>query len=77
LLAQLRGQGLVRTDRLGMGLDVTDRLEVIGEDGTVTPRLWALGPILRGVFWECTAVPDIRVQARALATEVSKEAVLF
>ena len=77
LLAQLGSQGLLRTDRLGMGIEVTDRLEVIGADGHVTPRLWALGPILRGVLWECTAVPDIRVQAQTLAKEVSKKALLF
>ncbi len=29
--------------------------------------LWILGPLLRGVLWECTAVPDIRNEAAELA----------
>ena len=30
-------------------------------------------PLLRGVFWACTAVPDIRNQAAALARAVAAE----
>ena len=71
LIESLVAAGLARTDRHGMGLEVTDTLEIIGDDDTVTPRAWALGPIVQGVFWECTAVPDIRVQARAIAAEVA------
>jgi uncharacterized NAD(P)/FAD-binding protein YdhS len=29
--------------------------------------LFALGPITQGMFWESTAVPEIRVRAAALA----------
>jgi uncharacterized NAD(P)/FAD-binding protein YdhS len=56
-----------------MGVEVTDALELVGADGTVTPGLWALGPVVRGAFWECTAVPDIRVQAATLARMVATE----
>ena len=31
------------------------------------PRLWAVGPVTKGAFWETTAVPDIRRQAEILA----------
>ncbi len=71
LIAGLLGAGLARTDRHGLGLDVTDELEVIAGDGTVLPCVWALGPIVRGVFWECTAVPDIRLQATRIAQAVA------
>jgi uncharacterized NAD(P)/FAD-binding protein YdhS len=46
---------------------VTDGLNAIQADGTVADHIWALGPIVRGVFWECVAVPDIRVQAAQVA----------
>jgi uncharacterized NAD(P)/FAD-binding protein YdhS len=49
---------------------VTDGLNVIGDEGRVAERIWALGPIVRGVFWECVAVPDIRVQASHVAVSV-------
>jgi uncharacterized NAD(P)/FAD-binding protein YdhS len=66
LLNRLIGAGLARPDRHGLGLALTDGFEVVGEGG-VTPGLWALGPLGRGVFWECTAVPDIRNQAARIA----------
>ena len=67
LVAQLVGTGLARTDPHGMGVEVTSSLQVTRRDGSPAPGLWALGPIVRGVFWECTAVPDVRVQAQAVA----------
>ena len=73
LINSLIAQGLARTDPQGIGLQVTDALELVGADGAPTPRLWALGPIVRGVFWECTAVPDIRQQARAAADVIARE----
>jgi uncharacterized NAD(P)/FAD-binding protein YdhS len=72
IVRKLVDRGLVRLDRHHLGLDVTDRFEVIGKSGAVTPSLWALGPIVNGAFWECTAVPDIRVHAQALATQIAE-----
>ena len=72
LIASLSAQGLSRIEPHGLGLAVTEALQLIGAGGNVTPRLWALGPVVRGVFWECTAVPDIRVQARMVAEEVAR-----
>jgi uncharacterized NAD(P)/FAD-binding protein YdhS len=71
LLRRLREQGLVRLDRHRLGIEATGALEVVGAEGRVTPGLWALGPILRGMFWECTAVPDIRGQAVRLADQIA------
>ena len=71
LLDNLCRNGLARLDPLGLGLDVTENLRLPSADGSPQDGLWALGPIVRGVFWECTAVPDIRVQAQALAEEIT------
>jgi len=70
LMQRLLDRGLVRLDRQGMGIDVTDGLSAVGGNGTPAEHIWALGPIVRGVFWECVAVPDIRVQAAHLAVSV-------
>jgi uncharacterized NAD(P)/FAD-binding protein YdhS len=70
LMQGLLDRGTIRLDAQGLGLDVTDGLNVIRDDGTPAERIWALGPIVRGVFWECTAVPDIRVQAGYVAVSV-------
>ncbi len=72
LATRLIERGLVRVDRHQLGLDVTPALQAINRSGAVTPGLWALGPLVRGVFWECTAVPDIRVQAVQLAERLGE-----
>jgi uncharacterized NAD(P)/FAD-binding protein YdhS len=46
-------------------------LQVIGSRGRAQQNMWALGPIVRGVFWECTAVPDIRLQVQRLGQEIA------
>jgi uncharacterized NAD(P)/FAD-binding protein YdhS len=70
LMKQMLSRGLIRLDAYGLGLEVTDGLNVVRDDGTADPHMWALGPIVRGVFWECVAVPDIRVQAAYAAVGV-------
>jgi uncharacterized NAD(P)/FAD-binding protein YdhS len=71
LLRKLVDRGLVQLDGHRLGIEATSRLELVGASGKVTPQLWGLGPILRGMFWECTAVPDIRRQAAQLADEIA------
>lgn len=68
LLRQLLDQKLARADALGMGLDVDEQSRVEG-----SARAWALGPLTKGRFWEIVAVPDIRVQAAAVAADVAEE----
>ncbi len=72
-LRRLVERGLVRPDRHRLGLDVTEDLRAIGAAGAVSPGLWALGPMVRGMFWECTAVPDIRRQASELAASIARD----
>ena len=72
LMGRLIASGLARFDKHAMGLDVTEALHVVRADGTPAERIWALGPIVRGMFWECTAVPDIRVQARMVGDAVAQ-----
>jgi uncharacterized NAD(P)/FAD-binding protein YdhS len=70
LLKSLLARGLVRLDAMGLGIEVTDAFQVVDSHGRAAATMWALGPVVRGVFWECTAVPDIRVQAASLAGEM-------
>jgi uncharacterized NAD(P)/FAD-binding protein YdhS len=66
LLRSLLDSGELRPDRLGIGLEV-DANSRAGE------RLWALGPLTKGRFWEIIAVPDIREQAAAVADDMARE----
>jgi uncharacterized NAD(P)/FAD-binding protein YdhS len=71
LLAGLLETGLAKLDAHGFGLGVDQSLAVVDGAGRPHANLWALGPLVRGVFWECIAVPDIRVQANALGVEIA------
>jgi len=67
LIADLLDQGLARPDPLGLGLDVTFDSAVVDREGAASARLYALGPLTRGIFWEITSVPDIREQCWKVA----------
>lgn len=67
LLVSLFAGGFVRPGPLRLGLDVDDDYRVIDRTGSASARLFAIGPVIRGVLWETTAVPDIRRQCAALA----------
>jgi uncharacterized NAD(P)/FAD-binding protein YdhS len=72
LLKQLFDEGLARPDGLKLGLDVTGDCAVIDQAGHALPRVFAVGPITSGVFWEIVAVPDIRRQAAELAQHLCR-----
>lgn len=63
LLAQRRA----RADEQHIGLDVTADLQVVDADGEPSSRLFAVGPLTRGKFFEIEAIPDIRRQVSDLA----------
>ena len=66
LLRSLLSGGQAHPDHLGMGLEVDEKSRA-GE------RLWALGPLTKGRYWEIIAVPDIRDQAAAVAEDIARE----
>jgi uncharacterized NAD(P)/FAD-binding protein YdhS len=66
LLRSLLDKQATRPDHLGIGLDVD-------ENARAGERLWALGPLTKGRFWEIIAVPDIREQAAAVAQDIARE----
>lgn len=69
-LSALLGAGRIRPDPLRIGVDVDSSCRAIGADGRVSDRLYAIGPVTRGTFWESVAVPDIRVQAERIAERI-------
>jgi uncharacterized NAD(P)/FAD-binding protein YdhS len=66
LLRGLLDAGQVRPDDLGIGL-------AADEQSRAGRRLWALGPLTKGRYWEIVAVPDIREQAAAVAEDIERE----
>ena len=66
ILQQLLAGGEVRPDELSIGLMVDER-------SRASERLWALGTLTKGRYWEMIAVPDIRHQAAAVADDIAQE----
>lgn len=71
LLVALREHGAIRPDAAHLGIDVNGVGQVIGANGRPSERLYALGPMTRGAFWEIVAVPDIRRQTWDVARRLS------
>ncbi|WP_423602285.1 FAD/NAD(P)-binding protein [Sphingomonas sp. MS122] len=71
LLVALRERGTIRPDAANLGIDVNGVGQVIGASGRPSERLYALGPMTRGAFWEIVAVPDIRRQTWDVARRLS------
>ena len=70
LLKNLFQQKMVRKDVLNMGFDTTVNAELKDAEGKVVEGLYTIGPPMKGVLWEITAVPEIRVQAQNLASGI-------
>ena len=70
LVRGLIGRGYARPDPLDVGLDVDAACRLLDARGTAAADLFVVGPLTRGAFWESTAVPDLRVQAAAVAQRI-------
>ncbi|MEO9080209.1 MAG: FAD/NAD(P)-binding protein [Rhodanobacter sp.] len=66
LLCQLLLNGHVLADPKGLGLCTETDGRLLHADGS-WPNLFAMGSLLRGTWWESTAMPEIRQQAHRLA----------
>jgi uncharacterized NAD(P)/FAD-binding protein YdhS len=71
LLDALLARGRIRPDSCRLGIDVDPYNRAVDATGEPSNRLYAIGPVTRGAFWESIAVPDIRVQAQAVARRIA------
>lgn len=70
LLQNLLRRGAISPDDTDMGARVDPDHTVVTTSGDRSPWLLALGPLLRGTYWETIAVPELRVQARRVAETI-------
>lgn len=67
---QLLSRGLIAPGNLGLGIAADPGGAVLDAKGVPARRLFAMGPPLRGLWWESTAVTDVALQAKALAARL-------
>lgn len=70
LLKALLAAGRIRPDPTRIGLEVDLDCRALDASGRASDRLYAIGPVTRGAFWESVAVPDIGVQAQHVAARI-------
>ena len=68
LVQQLLANGLATPDPLGLGLQSSEGGELIDGEGRAGERLFLVGPLRKGLLWENTAVPELRVEAERMAS---------
>ena len=71
LLRNLYQQGIIEKNPVGLGICATPEGNVINAGNTVMPGLYAIGNLMKGVLWECTAVPELRLSAELIAGYVA------
>jgi uncharacterized NAD(P)/FAD-binding protein YdhS len=70
LFHNLFERGLVRADDMDMGIQAGPDFAVIDGGGIASDMLFAIGPLLKGMLWETTAVPELRFQAQRVAETI-------
>jgi uncharacterized NAD(P)/FAD-binding protein YdhS len=70
LLRSLLASGLIRPDPHRLGIDADTTGAVLDALGTPSPDIYTIGPTLRGLRYETTAIPEICAQAATLATHL-------
>jgi uncharacterized NAD(P)/FAD-binding protein YdhS len=68
LIVQLFARGLILPDPLFLGLDVGTGGAILNLQGERVQNLYTLGSPQKGILFETTAVPELRVQAKDLAS---------
>jgi uncharacterized NAD(P)/FAD-binding protein YdhS len=70
LVRSLLERGEIKPDELFLGLDATPDGKIINCENKPSKVISTLGTALKGILWESTAMPEIRLQARNLASRL-------
>ena len=73
LVVQLFARGLIVPDSLFLGLDVGTGGAILNLLGERVRNLYTLGSPQKGILFETTAVPELRVQAKDLAFRILQQ----
>jgi len=74
LLKNLDKKGIICQDALNMGINAhAEDGRAITHGGQCRHNLFVIGTNLKGILWESTAVPELRVQAQKLAWHLLKK----
>ena len=73
-MRSLIDRGLARPIRCASASTSRESCAIVKGDGQPSERLYAIGPLTRGAFFEIDAIPDIRMQCAMLARNLTARA---
>lgn len=74
LIKNLFNKGWLGKDELGIGFNVLPDGRLLDKENNIMPEFYTIGNGLKGVLFESTAIPEIRLQAYQLAKKITEEA---
>ena len=77
LISRLLEQHMAMPDPLQLGIGTEVDGQIRDGDGNAQPGLYAIGSLLRGSLWECTAMPEIRKAAHLIADRMTEHLLSF
>jgi uncharacterized NAD(P)/FAD-binding protein YdhS len=72
-IKNLLKRGFIVPDELKLGMNALPDGTIIHKDNSLSSFLFTIGTNLKGILWESTAVPELRLQAQQLATELLRQ----
>ncbi|MBV8636863.1 MAG: FAD/NAD(P)-binding protein [Candidatus Eremiobacteraeota bacterium] len=73
LVRNALSNGLLRADSLHLGIDANEEYRILDASGRAQSNLFGIGPLLRGLWYETTAIPEIVKHASSIAAELLRE----
>jgi uncharacterized NAD(P)/FAD-binding protein YdhS len=72
-IKNLLKHGFIIPDELKLGMNALPDGTIIHKDNSLSPFLFTIGTNLKGILWESTALPELRLQAQQLASELLRQ----
>lgn len=73
LIKNLILRNLIHADEMKLGIDANADGTILNQERKPSKHLFTIGSTLRGLLWESTAVPELRVQAKSLSEKLLKD----
>lgn len=66
----LLAKKIILSSELKMGIETNLKGQILQSELQPSSDIYAIGSLMRGVLWETTAVPEIRIQAESIAKQI-------
>ena len=72
LIKNILQKGIIQTDNIKYGINADLNGAVIDKENKISQKIFTIGPPMKGILWECVAIPEIKIQAHRLAEKLTE-----